>query len=759
MAMRMCKAALLVLIFAVLLSNPPDLSSCGPFVPTAAFTFWKTPEDAAGRFARGELGIIQPRFPRFYLIIAYRYLAGIGLNTEERAALFGPQPAAQGPFSGQTPGLAQWEKARGRVIAAAAPRGIQPYKTITGNNYYLAFVNCNDDAFVKAAKTLEDRILQSGAQSPPVKDWIAAQDQVFTNCSGGPAIPAPLTGDATALAKADRAYQIAAANFYAGNLEAAEQMFRAIGDNRSSPWSAGAPYLVGRTLIRKATLGVKGQGADQEKLAAAEAYLESILNDPNRSAVHPAARRLLDYVRVRLHPAERMRELARALVRRDAQATILQSSADYRYLYDQFEEGRFGGVQALPPDEELTNWIGAFQGRDADGGNKAVAEWRAKGTQPWLVTALATAGSGQTGASDLIAAARKIKRDSPAYATVTFHAIRLLIDSKRTGEAREWLDQVLAADEAALPTSSVNMFRAERMKIAANWDEFLKYAVRIPAGTFTGFQQYGNADIDGEDASYPTGVKPRQPAFDADGGKILNEQIPLELLLDAARRDVLPKPLRREIASAAWVRSVLLGDEGTAKTLAALLQELAPDLKAPLQVYLEANEAGSRNFAAIFLMLRFPGMRPYVQSGFGRLTPPGKLDQLRDNWWCPFRPVPNAPPDYYRVSSVLTAPLLVIYPDGAPKAEFLSPDQRARAESEWSRLTAMPPAPEYLIAQTVAWVNNHSGDPRNAESLHLAVRAARYGCGAKAGASKAAFQLLHSRYPDSEWARKTKYWY
>src|SRR5262249_12363786 len=114
----------------------------------------------------------------------------------------------------------------------------------------------------------------------------------------------------------------------------------------------------------------------------------------------------------------------------------------------------------------------------------------------------------------------------------------------RTGEAREWLDRVLAADEAALPTSSMNMFRAERMKIAANWDEFLKYAVRIPAGTFTGFQQYGNSAID-------------------------------------------------------------RGDEGTAKTLATLLQELAPALKEPLQAYLEANNAGSRNCATTFLMLRF----------------------------------------------------------------------------------------------------------------------------------------------------------
>jgi len=89
------------------------------------------------------------------------------------------------------------------------------------------------------------------------------------------------------------------------------------------------------------------------------------------------------------------------------------------------------------------------------------------------------------------------------------------------------------------------------------------------------------------------------------------------------------------------------GDEGTAKTLATLLQQLVPALKEPLQAYLEANNAGSRNCAATFLMLRFPGMRPYVQSGFGRLTPTDKLDQVRDSWSCPFRPAAGSPTIVY----------------------------------------------------------------------------------------------------------------
>jgi hypothetical protein len=71
----------------------------------------------------------------------------------------------------------------------------------------------------------------------------------------------------------------------------------------------------------------------------------------------------------------------------------------------------------------------------------------------------------------------------------------------------------------------------------------------------------------------------------------------------------------------------------------------------------------------------------------------------------------------------------------------------------------MQAAPEYLAAQIVAWAGNHPADPRAAEALHLAVRAVRYDCGGKPGASKEAFQLLHRQYPNSEWARKTKYWY
>jgi hypothetical protein len=211
----------------------------------------------------------------------------------------------------------------------------------------------------------------------------------------------------------------------------------------------------------------------------------------------------------------------------------------------------------------------------------------------------------------------------------------------------------------------------------------------------------------------------------------------------------------------AWVRSVLLGDEKTATLITPILQELAPELKQPLQVYLDARDPRARTFAAVFLLLKFPGMRPYVQTGFGRLQALGKLDNLRDNWWCPFDPGLNsASPGYYRQASILTEPLRLLYADGAPQAQFLSADERARGRREWAEISKMAPAPDYLAGQTVEWARSNPTDPRAPEALHLAVRATRYGCDVgKSGSSKEAFQLLHRRYPDSDWARKTKYYY
>jgi hypothetical protein len=298
----------------------------------------------------------------------------------------------------------------------------------------------------------------------------------------------------------------------------------------------------------------------------------------------------------------------------------------------------------------------------------------------------------------------------------------------------------------------VNLFLGERARVAESWAAFLKYAPRVPVGL--GYDY----DMESPDLNSDPRLKAfaGRAVFDADVSSILNEQVPLSMLKDAAANTALPATLRGEIATVAWVRAVLLDNDALAVQLATQVQSL--DLKA----YLAAPDKESRKFEAVYLMLRNPGLRPFIETGFGRLAPIAKIDDLRDNWWCSLSlPGNNYQTDYYRSRSQFGTALLALYGSSKPEAAFLPETDRAQAAEEWKALGGLPAAPTYISDQAITYLKAHPADPRAAEALALAVRTTRYGCG-DAGTSKqsqAAFRLLHSRYPDSEWAKRTKYYY
>ena len=654
----MPKHAIRVLIAILVLAVPAQLPGCGPFLPEALFHIPLRPEKPDD-FARGRLGILQPTYERFYQVIAYRWLMGAGLNDAERQAAFttpGVSGLQPGPYKQN---VNPWLAARNRVPGIAS-QSVFPWRTINEAGVYEEYLNCNDDAFRAAAATLQDRILKLDA--PAVKDWIAAQDIVFSDCSKGAEIPKPA---ADPRLRADRAYQIAAAKFYSRQFDAARQDFETIAQDQSSPWHGIAPYLAARCLIR---------GGNWQE---ARTRLERIAADPALQPWHASAAGLLGFVRSHADPAHYMHEVALALVKPNSQATIERNLADYRLLFDK-------GAQPEPADD-LTDWITSFQGA---GG--ALEKWRAKKTLPWLVAALQQAKPGDQAASELVAAAREVKPDSPAYIDVEYHMVRLLPPD----DARLKADDLLKSD---LPESARNLIRAERIRLARNFEEFLRFAPRRPVATLAEEVE----DID----------SPEQ-YLAPDSTEVFNRELPLPLWKQAAASDLLPQHVRQALQQAIFVRSVLLSD--------------AP------------------KFDDVFTILKTPGMRPAVDPGYGRFTKElDKIDPFRDNWW------PGAS----------SAPRSDVTPPEAPP--FLAPADRTRGEAESKKLAAVPTAPDWLGSQTLAFAQAHPDDPRLPEALYLVVRATRYGMtDAQSGdISHRAFDLLHRRYGETEWARKTPYWF
>ncbi len=709
---------------AILLLVPPESESCGPFLPEAQFVFRLGPVDELPYY-HGRLGIVQPTYRRRNLIVAYRYFSGVPLTQEEIApSLAGPAPQAETQWYGidTSPTAGAWLVARNSVP------GIQPvkipaaYRKVPGGNGWQTYQDCLDDAFTTAAATLQQRMAKWGSGSAEVAEWVRGQDLVFQNCSQGVHLPMDLKPASNPLLAADRRYQIAAAEFYAEKFDDAERDFKAMGEDAASPWHDRAPYLVARTLIRKATLA-----GDAQAMQAAAQQLGAVLNDPARKVLHDPARSLLEFVQGRLDPEGRMAELGAALVKPGGDPRFDHDVTDFTMLWDKSGHGPASRC-------DLADWITAYQSPDSS--SHALQRWRQTKNLAWLVAALEATAVNNAAAEELIAAARALKPNQPAYASAVFFGLE--IESHRSADAaREWADLALASHQ---PADARNSFLARRQSLARNWSEFLRYAPREPAAANVAVFDTPLSDWGLEIA--------KGAQFAADSAELFNHTVPLTRWVDAARSPMLPPNLQTEVAQAGWARAIVLGRQAEARALAGRLAALKPELAVGLREYLAQTSPAAANFAAVFLMLRDPGFDVRVREGWPRQTKIDKIDSFRDNWWN----LQPANPDFPGRD----------FPKRESHITFLQPAERAQGEKEAADLFATAEiAPQYLCQQTLGWARRHPQDPRVPEALHLAVRATHYGPGPDmpTGLSKTAFQLLHSRYPKSVWTKETPFWY
>ncbi len=822
-------------------------------------------------FAAGRLGLIKPTWSDSYRYVAYRWIVGLGFNAAEQKALVSMWNARLGllPPSETTPtqpnaqvsfginattarevakASSEWFAARNRVPDVESLDTIDVFRSATTyfppgtfkSTFY--YPNCNASTFRTAASTLQTMIGKFGLASPEVKGWVAAQDQVFVNCSGtqprlafnpetwgkafadwskainewyqarkkvpgvspmpsltggckaeelrtaataletmignqgvaspqvkqwldaqdqafekcsrpstpsmpghptpapAPDIPPPLA-HATPFEQAQRTYQIACANFYAGNFEEATQLFDAIAADRSSPWHEWAPYLAARATVRTATLSSTKN--DPTTLAQAEAQLKVIIAAPGGDGVNPPAQRLLSFVEFRLHPEQRVEEVVRALMRPVSEQTLAQDLSDYVGMWGYSTKGADDFYA-----DDLTDWLATF----GEGGGSiyhSLAQWKKTASLPWLVAAISVVPGSDANAPALIEAAGKVKPDSPAYVTVTFHAARLLMEQGKVDEARARLDTMLAM-RGALPRSTINELAQLRMRTARNLDELFSDAQRIPLGvtdTGDGDELPSNVDV-----PWLSGSRLKEllaaPLFDRDGAEVLSRWVPLSIQKRAAQSPILRSGLRGQVALAAWTRAILLGDNASARELAPAVSELIPELRPSANAWLTAQDPQARRFEAAFIMLTHPGMRPYVDAGVGRVTPLDQMDSLRDNWW--------RFPSWYESS--LTGGGRRPPPSTYPL--FLSAAQRKSADEQWQTLSTIN-APNLLCAEAIGEAKRSPHDQRIPEALYLCISAVHLGCSSDQGTeyAKSAYSLLHRRYPENPWAQKNRFWY
>lgn len=892
--MKLPRRAFAVALTALLLLNyAAPAIGCGPWPTEPIFVFENSPDLPFSDFTAGKIGIVRPSLGHKTLVIAYRYLNGGSFTGEEQRELLDALKGTA-PEEDSIDAVKAWVKAR-KELFGEDQKLPQIYTERENGGTYNFFPNCTSNAFEVATETLKDRVASYGADNANVKLWLEAQDTVFENCSVGSHVPAALGNDSPTWLRKDRAYQIAAAYFYSLNFDEARTRFEQIAADADSPWSDLAAYLIGRTLVRQASL-TEDQTKKREIYEQAETQLQLLIAAGGKFA--NASRKLLALVKYHLRPEERLGELGQLLAG-GSDDNLRQDLIDYVWLldklklqivkaeeerkkstgekppenpewkasrerYEKLERGELINVMVplrkpdgsieryfsvdfkpdtpeadvlatfeeklghqLTPDEikqvkdgyqlalnsreltlspnrrwergamsqyescysecgkltlallpeffrasDLTDWIVTLQMHDPAAYGRALKRWRDTDSHAWLVVALTKADALSPRLAELMRAAEKIAPDDPAYPTIAYHLVRLKAASGKPEEARKLLDAILSAPPELLPISAHNLFVEQRMSLAKDLNEFLKSTLRKPVafygevglGTLLELRekekqwwnpQYSEQTREENERTIDESYKDLLPwqdrfALDNQTADIFNWHFPLQRLVEAARNRDLPDYLQRSLVLAAWTRAIVLNKDEVAANIAPDLVRLAPEMSDVLKPYLNSKTVKQRHNAALYVLLKFPNLSPYVQGGLPEFTTSEQIGyDFEGNWWCP-QVDTDIDEDEKEVPKVVFKP------------SFLTAEELATAHRERAALQALNDAKSFLGKQVLEWARTSPLDPRLPEALFIAVKANsqyKYGCNGWEYDEKtknAAEALLRHRYAHNPWTAKLR---
>jgi hypothetical protein len=703
-------------------------------------------------YFHGRLGILRPTFDDNRLFAAYRQMMGGTFTDAQAQQILAPCCDAPGTRDDAT---TTWNEARKRVLGAAgpvkdtAPRE-RPLKISALD------VSCFPNAYRNAAATLLERIKQHGATDPSVREWTTGEDAVLANCTADSALPADAPS-APAWLKADRAYQIATAYFYRLDYARAAELYAAIGQDAASPWRKLARYLSARAAVHAAIVA-----KTTDSIAAASTAIAGIAADPELADYRADAPRLASMLAFGAQPQQRAQELAKSLLGADLPAALAVDLHDLKDL--ERSSARYTDVGAWIYDIDALNGDKGRQNTDVKA--DVLARWHDGHALPWLVAAMMFLEPGDPDSAEAIAASQAIDSNSPAYYTLAWNRLRLLIGLGKADDARAALDRELAAP--ALPAGVGNLMRYQRLALARDIGEFVKFAAR--RGEFLMYLYDPRTKLDATALPLPpvkwdsymatvvgwrTEITQKDPPyFDADAAYGMTSFMPLPMMAEVVLAPGLPANIKRDIGLAVWTRAVLLDDVDTAKSMADAVAPFFPQYADNWKSYRAATAAEAKKVEAALLLLKLPAARPYPDYGLGYMYRRDVIGRFGPRWWAsgdaPFGNTDDNGDPLLCISCALPLPLI------APPFITAKDQQSAKADND--RLGKLPGAPAWLGAIVIPWAKVHPSDPRVPEALHNVVRATQYG-DMDSDTSKAAYDLLHSRFPRNSWTTRTPKWF
>ncbi len=265
----------------------------------------------------------------------------------------------------------------------------------------------------------------------------------------------------------------------------------------------------------------------------------------------------------------------------------------------------------------------------------------------------------------------------------------------------------------------------------------------------------------------------------------LQNNLSIAAMRGLAERPDMPSLVRARFARIAWGRTYALGETVDAD-LDQLTRTLNPEMT-KAWIHRGGKPVKPGDHQALLDVLRSPAVNILIVDEDRNIDPlhpsddgPGatRIDLFNhddDNWWCRWKSGRNSRDVEGLLDDAFFASADMKLVDGRTAfglraqlrpvlaASYLV---RNQAPAEAAALSQVTCAPKLLTERVLDWVKEPPwifwGRDGQAEALALAIKTTHYGCysdGPHGAYSKAAWVLLHNRFPQTQWAIKTKYWY
>lgn len=723
----------LVLIACLFAIAPANAS--GDYGPSfMRYKAYSAPDIAIDRFQEGQLGVLQPGMQRVYLYTAWRAMT-LGARVRNSPGLDGGLARADGSAfdygwdeSGAgTPSKDEWLRETG----------------MSASNFGACPASSNNLALV----TIKAITKRKDATPARVKAWVDAQELVSTACKtaqnaryGNEAtllkvvLPMRLDDSEPAYWRQLRDYQRAAVQFHAERYAEASEQFSQIGASAGHPMRDLGRYLALRSEVRLAVKQGPNVTEAQRQLAysALEQRGRAILMDASLASRAETTRAMLRSARVQLTPQAALADLSKHLADATADPFVDDRLGDWAVTMRLVNEDpalRAARIKAIRDQYEFIDWIENLRNCGyPDGDDKtcrvparrALEQWQRTKSRPWLAASMMTS---ETLNPALEKAATAVASGDPEYLTVRYHLARLYRLAGRTNEARAVSDAALTLD---MSNGSRNLFREERFAVAMSVSDAAAYMLRV--------------DVDSSRAR----DKPIQGLND-DALNWLVNGLPTADMVVLAGQATLDTAIRARLASGAWMRADLLGKYDIAQQALDVLEPLAPVLKNQIDGYRRAQSPAERRHLMLLAALRF-GLSPKMTETSAPIDVIDKNEVTASNW-CSFKP------DTDNVDGARS------FPWKLPPTPALGASDVIKSELE--RLAALKTSTGFIGDHVLARVKSNLSDPDLPWLLHVVVASTRGGC-LDANAkqlSREAFSVLHKRFPNDEWTKKTPYFY